>query len=470
MPFPQVLEFRARLTELAEALHDGRASRPRASIAALNEQLGQIAGPPAAHPGRRRVAASASSPSARSARSRPSPAPPRPPWPSRAPRSAAAPASAARSSSPTTPPTGSRRWCDAGGVRPARPTSSGGGAAAPVTGPEPVEAFERTRAALGDRYRLERIVAANADRVLFEAHDETLKRRVSVRVNFFRDQPSRAWFLREARGARPARPSGHPPRVRCRRGRRPGVPDRQLDRRRGAAGRGRAGAPAASRRCSPWPATCWARWSTPTCRASSSAGSCPPRCWSDSSGRGTITDLRFCSYTLPAVPPGTVARPADVHGARDPGRRASAIPPCDVYTAGALLYFAITGQRPPLDPKRAAPADRASARPAPRAIERIVLRALQPAAGGPLSHRGRDAGGLRLGRRHVRDPGGRRRVQGPRRGTRGQGPLGEVAPPRPGRRLRAARRCSARAGSAGCTACGTCTSSARWRSRCCTRR
>ena len=67
-----------------------------------------------------------------------------------------------------------------------------------MTGPDPVVAFERTTAALGPRYRLERIVASNADRVLFEAHDEMLKRRVGVRINFYRDEASRAWFLREA--------------------------------------------------------------------------------------------------------------------------------------------------------------------------------------------------------------------------------------------------------------------------------
>ena len=39
-------------------------------------------------------------------------------------------------------------------------------------------AFERTREALGPRYRLERIAAASTARVLFEAYDETLKRRV----------------------------------------------------------------------------------------------------------------------------------------------------------------------------------------------------------------------------------------------------------------------------------------------------
>jgi len=67
-----------------------------------------------------------------------------------------------------------------------------------LTTPPPILAFERTREALGARYRLERIAAASAARVLFEAYDEILKRRVSLRINFYTDESTRAWFLREA--------------------------------------------------------------------------------------------------------------------------------------------------------------------------------------------------------------------------------------------------------------------------------
>jgi hypothetical protein len=59
-------------------------------------------------------------------------------------------------------------------------------------------AFDRTREALGPRYRLERIVASAAERVLFEARDELLKRRVGVRVNFYVNDAVRAWFMRES--------------------------------------------------------------------------------------------------------------------------------------------------------------------------------------------------------------------------------------------------------------------------------
>jgi predicted RNA-binding Zn ribbon-like protein len=43
VPFAQVLELRARLTELAEALHDGRVV-PAGVIAVLNQHLGRTAG------------------------------------------------------------------------------------------------------------------------------------------------------------------------------------------------------------------------------------------------------------------------------------------------------------------------------------------------------------------------------------------------------------------------------------------
>ncbi|HEX6433610.1 MAG TPA: hypothetical protein VFZ87_05195, partial [Gemmatimonadales bacterium] len=70
--------------------------------------------------------------------------------------------------------------------------------AAALTGLEPLRYFQRTQAALGSRYRLERTVAATPEQVLFEAYDQILKRRVSLRVNFYDDPAIRAWFLREA--------------------------------------------------------------------------------------------------------------------------------------------------------------------------------------------------------------------------------------------------------------------------------
>jgi serine/threonine protein kinase len=103
----------------------------------------------------------------------------------------------------------------------------------------------------------------------------------------------------------------------------------------------------------------------------------PPSVILSTAGRATVTDLRFCSYTLPAIPPGTMPTALaymapEVRGG-EVGDATS-----DVYTAGALFYIAVTGQEPPLDPKALRPPT--ELRPAcTRAIERIIMRAMQPA-------------------------------------------------------------------------------------------
>jgi serine/threonine-protein kinase len=245
-----------------------------------------------------------------------------------------------------------------------------------VTGPEPVAAFKRTRAALSDRYRLERLAASNADRVLFEAYDETLKRRVSIRVNFLRDPAVRAWFLREAEALGQL---DHPA---IRHVYDVGVMG-DVAYRIGTWIEGE-GLHEAMRR---GPRTIPAVLSL----ARDMLGAldhahlhgivvrrvAPPSVLVSSSGRGTVTDLRWSSYTLPAIPAGATPGMTMFMA---PEIRDGAVgePASDVYTAGALLYFAVTGQEPPMDPRQVRrPSE---LRPTcPRAIERIVLRALQPA-------------------------------------------------------------------------------------------
>ena len=63
-----------------------------------------------------------------------------------------------------------------------------------MTAPDPVATFQAAEALLGSRFKLERLVAANRERVLFAAVDQILKRRVSLRLNFYSDEPTRAWF------------------------------------------------------------------------------------------------------------------------------------------------------------------------------------------------------------------------------------------------------------------------------------
>lgn len=245
-----------------------------------------------------------------------------------------------------------------------------------MTGPDPVLAFERTHAALGDRYRLERIAAANASRVLFEAYDETLKRQVSVRVNFYHDAATRAWFLREAEALGQL---DHPA---IRHVYDAGVVG-DLAYRIGNWVDGESLEDAVQRSPRSIPAVlALARDLLGALDHAHLRGIIvrrivPASVLVETSGRGEITDLRFSSYVLPVIPSGAAT---DMPMFLAPEVRDGAVgdPACDVYTAGALIYFAVTGQPPPLDPREVRrPTE---LRPTcPRAVERILLRALKPA-------------------------------------------------------------------------------------------
>jgi serine/threonine protein kinase len=261
------------------------------------------------------------------------------------------------------------------GVRP-----RGQGRAAPrvaaLTEIEPLRYFQRTQDALGARYRLERTVAASAEQVLFEAQDQVLKRRVSLRVNFHSEAATRAWFLREAEAlARLDHPAirhvydagtvgdlayrvgnwidGEGLQQALHRGPRPIPMVHNLARDILSALEHAHGYGIIVRRI------------------------VPPSVLLSTAGRGTVTDLRFCSYVLPAIPPGIVPT-ALAYMAPEVRNGAPGDATSDVYTAGALLYVAVTGQEPALDP--AAIRRPTELRPAcPRALERVILRALQPA-------------------------------------------------------------------------------------------
>lgn len=262
-----------------------------------------------------------------------------------------------------------------GGVR-ARGENRTASRAAALTTIEPLRYFQRTQAALGSRYRLERTVAATPEQVLFEAYDQILKRRVSLRVNFYEDPAVRAWFLREAEALSRL---DHPA---IRHVYDAGIID-DLAFRVGNWIEGEGLQQALHRGPRPIPMVhTLARDILGAVEHAHGYGIIvrrivPPSVLLSTAGRATITDLRFCSYTLPAIPPGTVPTalaymaPEVRDGA--PGDASS-----DVYTAGALLYIAVTGQEPAMDPAQLRRPTQL--RPAcTRAIERIILRAMQPA-------------------------------------------------------------------------------------------
>jgi serine/threonine-protein kinase len=264
-----------------------------------------------------------------------------------------------------------------GDLRPRRPRRAAPGTPA-LSAPEPLLAFERTRSALGERYRLERIVASNADRVLFEAYDAMLKRRVSIRINFYRTEAIRGWFMREAEALGQL---DHPA---IRHIFDAGVVG-ELAYRIGTwiEGEGLEEAVHRGPRIIPLVLSL-ARDLLGALEHAHLRGIVvrrivPATVLVGTTGRGTITDLRFSSYVLPAIPAGVVPD-LPMYMAPEVRQGAPGDPASDVYTAGALLYFAVTGQAPPLDSRELRrPTE---LRPTcPRAVERLILRALRPAPG-----------------------------------------------------------------------------------------
>jgi serine/threonine protein kinase len=236
------------------------------------------------------------------------------------------------------------------------------------------EQFALAEQALGTRYHLERVVSANAERVLFVGLDRVLNRRVSIRVNFSGDDPVRAWFLREAEALAQL---DHPA---IRHVYDVGVVG-DLAFRVGNWVDGESLETAAQRGPRLYPAVhSLARDLLSALEHAHTQGILvrrvvPAGVILSHAGRGTVTDLRFCSWTLPMIPSG-VQPTGQAFMAPEVRDGAVGEPASDIYTAGAVLYFALTGRQPDPDPDEVPrPSD---LRPTtPRTVERIVIRALK---------------------------------------------------------------------------------------------
>jgi serine/threonine protein kinase len=219
-------------------------------------------------------------------------------------------------------------------------------------------------------------VAASSERVLFEAYDQTLRRRVSLRINFHEAETIRIWFMREAEAMgqldhpaiRHVYDAGIVGNLAYRCGN--WIDGESLDQ-------------ALARGPRPLPTViAMARDLVSALEHAHLHGIivrriAPSSVIVSSGGRGTITDLRYCSHVLPVIPPDVQVSAKEFMA---PEIREGAVgdPTSDVYTAGALLYLAVTGQRPPLDRRELRPPT--DFRPTcPQVIERLILRATQPA-------------------------------------------------------------------------------------------
>ncbi len=237
--------------------------------------------------------------------------------------------------------------------------------------------FQRTDAALGHRYRLEKTIAISRERVLFCAWDDLLKRRVSLRVNFYSGDRTRRWFLREAEAL------AHLDHPAIRHVYDAGVIG-DLAFRVGNWIEGESLQEAVQRGPRPLPTVhTLARDVLGALEHAHAHGVTvrrivPASLLLNIAGRCTLTDVRYCNWTLPVIPPddvlsGTAYMAPEVRNG-EPGD-----PATDNYTAGAILYFATTAQEPPLDPGDLQPPS--AFRPnCPRTLERIIMRALRPAS------------------------------------------------------------------------------------------
>lgn len=223
----------------------------------------------------------------------------------------------------------------------------------------------------GDLFELEALVAESEERALYMVRERLLKRRVALRVQL-REGPGRDWFLRETE----VLASMDHPSIRH-------VYSAGM---RGAAAfrvgnwiTGESLAEAAARGPRPMPAVLsMARDLLYALDHAHVRGIVmrrvrPTTLMIDSSSRAVITDLRYASTVLDAVPKDQRADD-DTFLAPEVRDGSKGDPSADIWAAGAVLYFAITGAAPG---KTVVPIH--ELRPdVPGTIAAWVMRALEP--------------------------------------------------------------------------------------------
>lgn len=233
----------------------------------------------------------------------------------------------------------------------------------------------RIEGLLGHRFAIEQVAAESAERVLFRAEDRLLRRPVSLRVNLESGARLRGWFLKECEAL------GRLDHPAIRHIYEAGVVG-DIAYRVGNWIDGESLAEAVSRGPRPVPTVHVLARDLLTALEHAHAHGiivrriAPASLMLSASGRGTVTDLRFCNLTLPEIPEG--AGPSDLAFLAPEVRDgASGDPTSDIHTVGAILYYAITATTPPLDTADLVPPT--TIRPVvPKALERVIARAMHP--------------------------------------------------------------------------------------------
>lgn len=242
----------------------------------------------------------------------------------------------------------------------------------------PVDLLGGALKALGPSFRFDHLVALSRERALYQAYDLMLKRPLALRLHLIPDSPGRAWFLRETETL--------------------AALDHPAVRHVYAAGEvgpyayrtnnwidGESLADAMRRGPRPVPAVMSLARDLLSALEHAHARNViirrivPTTLMLDVSGRAVVTDLRYSNTCLafvesdhsqtttpfcaPEVQAGGVGEPAS-----------------DVYTIGANLYYALTGQEPAGDSAALVPPRKLRAA-VPAAVERVLLRALRTKPG-----------------------------------------------------------------------------------------
>ncbi|HEX3928698.1 MAG TPA: serine/threonine-protein kinase [Gemmatimonadales bacterium] len=235
------------------------------------------------------------------------------------------------------------------------------------------DVLQRVQAALGERFRPDETIAAQGERILLRAYDVLLRRSISVRVNVGASNEVLRWFLKEAEAlARLDHPAIRHVYQAAVQG--------DVAYRTGNWIDGESLAEAMTRGPRPIPSVhVLARDLLGALEHAHTRGIVvrrivPSGLLLTASGRGCVTDVRFCNLALPEIPAGErpSGTPFLAPEVRDGG---TGDPLSDIYTAGAILYYAVTGIVPPEDVRQLI-APRGVRSVIPAALERVILRAL----------------------------------------------------------------------------------------------
>jgi serine/threonine-protein kinase len=240
--------------------------------------------------------------------------------------------------------------------------------------PSTADLFDLAAQSFQGRLEVEQLVAASDERALYLCRDAVLKRRVALRLHLAAGTPGRRWFERETEllasldsiAIRTVYAAGYEGDLAWR-------ISKWID--------GESLTEAVSR--GPRPIQTVVQIARDLTAAIDYAHNqrvvlrrmVPDTLMVDRADRPVITDLRYANACLDlvAVPDSPSSEPFLAPETRStrPGEPAS-----DIYSAGALLYYAVTGEPPSLDPDGIRPPR--DLRPnTPQVVERVILRALR---------------------------------------------------------------------------------------------